>query len=314
MTPLSPKDFSMPLEGLDHLPQGKRREIDLAVKILFDSFDEAIKTRLSANRKSGRILKVVLFGSMARGDWVDDKLSGFKSDIDLLVVVNTHTFTELHEYWHGADERFVRELTITHTIDTPVNFIVHSLEDVNSELARGRPFFADIARDGIMLYEAPGHPLAKPKPLTEGEIRAEAKGYYEQWFPDALEFLTIAAFCRDRGNLKLAAFNLHQAVERSYHCLLLVLSLYSPKSHRITLLRSQAEALDDRLKVVWPRDNRLHRQAFDRLRRAYVEARYSAEYAVTAEELAWLVERVGSLQAIVKTICEERLAENPLHD
>ena len=244
---------------------------------------------------------------MARGDWVDDKISGYKSDYDLLVVVNTHTFTDLHEYWHGADERFVREFTITHNIGAPVNFIVHDLSDVNDQLARGRPFFTDIARDGIVLYEAPGHPLAKPKPLTQDEVTAEARGYYEQWFDKGRYGLSLVPGMIADGQPKYAAFTLHQAVESLYHCLLLVLTLYSPKSHRITMLRSQAEALDDRLKAIWPRDSRLHRQAFDRLRRAYVEARYAAEYTVSDEELAWLTERVTLLQETVRTICQERL-------
>ncbi len=59
---------------------------------------------------------------------------------------------------------------------------------------------------------------------------------------------------------------------------------------------------------------KLHRQAFDRLRRAYVEARYSAEYTVSDEELAWLVERVTRLQEIVGTICQDRLNQAHLSD
>jgi predicted nucleotidyltransferase/HEPN domain-containing protein len=278
---------------------------------LFDTFDDAVNTKLSSKRKSGQILKVILFGSMARGDWVDDKLSGYKSDYDLLVVVNNHTFTDLHEYWHAADERFIREFTVTQHITAPVNFIVHDLGDVNDQLARGRPFFSDIARDGIVLYEAPGHPLAKPKSLTQDEVRAEALGYYEQWIPKARNFLIGYETYRNISNRKLAVFTLHQAVESLYHCLLLVLTLYSPKSHRITMLRSQAEALDDRLKVIWPNDTKLHRQAFDRLRRAYVEARYSAAYEITDEELAWIAGQVQQLQQIVGAVCEDRL--NPAH-
>jgi predicted nucleotidyltransferase/HEPN domain-containing protein len=293
--------------SLDHLPDSKRRELDHVVKVLFDTFDEAVRTKLSAKRKSGQILKVILFGSMARGDWVDDKRSGYKSDFDLLVIVNGHSFTDLHEYWSAADERFVRDFTITHNIDTPVNFIVHDLADVNDQLARGRPFFSDIARDGITLYEAPGHPLARPKALTPQEVTAEAQGYYDQWFPKARNFLIGYQTYRNIPDPKLAVFTLHQAVEALYHCLLLVLTLYSPKSHRITLLRSQAEALDDRLKGIWPAETKLHRQAFDRLRRAYVEARYSADYTVTDEELDWLTERVKLLQDTVAAVATERL-------
>jgi hypothetical protein len=239
---------------------------------------------------------------------VEDRLSGYRSDYDLLIVVNSHQFTDLHEYWGKADEHFIREVTVTQNIKTPVNFIVHDLADVNDQLAKGRPFFTDIARDGIILYEAPGHPLVKPKPLTPAEIRDEAEKHFNLWFPKASNLLVGYQTYRDIPDLNLAVFTLHQVTESLYHCLLLVLTLYSPKSHRITMLRSQAEALDDRLKVVWPNDTKLHRQAFDRLRRAYVEARYSAEYAVTPEELGWLNERTTILRDTVQTVCLERLA------
>jgi predicted nucleotidyltransferase/HEPN domain-containing protein len=299
--------FLMLADKLEHLPDVKRRELTRVVQILFDEFEDATKTALSDKRKAGRILKIILFGSYARGDWVEDRSSGYRSDYDLLIVVNGQAFTDLQDYWAKADEHLIREYTVTEHIRTPVNFIVHSLNEVNDNLARGRPFFVDIARDGIMLYEAPGHPLVAPKPLTEAERLAEARGHYEQWYGRALEFFAGVDFYRSRSNNNMSAFHLHQATEAFYHSLLLAIKLYSPKSHRITMLRSQAEALDDRLKGIWPSDTKLHRQAFDRLRRAYVEARYSASYSIGEDELAWLSERVGLLQKTVETVCQERL-------
>jgi hypothetical protein len=44
------------------------------------------------------------------------------------------------------------------------------------------------------------------------------------------------------------------------------------------------------------------------LRRAYVDARYSPHYKITAEELAWLGERVTVLQSLSKAICAEQLS------
>ncbi|MFT4076575.1 MAG: HEPN domain-containing protein [Asticcacaulis sp.] len=302
----------MNTDKLDHLPDTKRRELERVVKILFDEFEDATKTALSPKRKAGRILKVILFGSYARGDWVEDRLSGYRSDYDLLVVVNGQDFTDLHTYWDKADQHFIRELTVTQHIKTPVNFIVHSLDDVNEQLSRGRPFFSDIARDGIALYEAEGHPFAKPKLLTAEEVRTEAEANYRQWSVSGQEFIEAAEFHLSRHHGNKAAFNLHQATEALYHCTLLTLTLYSPKSHRISALRSQAEDLDERLRGIWPSDSRLHRQAFDRLRRAYVEARYSAEYQVTDEELNWLVERIIALQEVVKLVCDDHLSSlNP---
>ena len=48
---------------LDHLPEGKRRELQLVVEILFAEFEDALKGRNAPHRKAGRILKVLLYGS-----------------------------------------------------------------------------------------------------------------------------------------------------------------------------------------------------------------------------------------------------------
>jgi len=109
------------------------------------------------------------------------------------------------------------------------------------------------------------------------------------------------------GVYRDSAFMLHQATERAYHGLLLVLTLYSPKSHKLNFLRSQAEQLDARLVAAWPRGTKFEQRCFELLRRAYVDARYSPHYKITAEELAWLEERVTVLQELVKAICEDRL-------
>ncbi len=107
---------------------------------------------------------------------------------------------------------------------------------------------------------------------------------------------------------RLAAFDLHQATERLYHCLLLVLTLYSPKSHKLNFLRSQCEQHVPALVEAWPRETRFQQRSFELLRRAYVDARYSPHYKITAEELAWLGERVAILQRLVRNACDLRLA------
>jgi predicted nucleotidyltransferase/HEPN domain-containing protein len=295
-------------DHLDHLPDRKRREIARVMQVLFEEFEEGQKTKLSEKKRAGRILSVILFGSYARGDWVEDHKSGYRSDYDLLVVVNTESFAEENEIWHHVSERFLQDYAITNQLQTPVNFIVHSLMDVNDQLSRGVPFFVDIARDGIMLYEEPGHPLAKPKPLTPADARAQALAYYERWYPLSIHGLKLAHTSIENRVLSDAAFMLHQATERAYHCVLLTLSLYSPKSHRLKTLRSAAERIEPRLIDAWPRDTKFFRRSFERLDRAYVDARYSAQYTITDEELSWLVERIKILQELVCQVCEERLA------
>lgn len=100
-----------------------------------------------------------------------------------------------------------------------------------------------------------------------------------------------------------------QAAEHFYHCTLLVLTLYSPKSHRLNFLRSHAEEVAAELVEAWPRADKFSRRCFELLREAYVNARYSPHYAITAEELAWIGERVAVLENLVRQVCERRLAD-----
>ena len=90
---------------------------------------------------------------------------------------------------------------------------------------------------------------------------------------------------------------------------MLVLTLYSPKSHKLNFLRSHCEEIAPELIAAWPRDDKFSRRCFELLRLAYVNARYSPHYKVSDEELTWLGEHVAELQALVKSVCEQRLAE-----
>jgi len=215
---------------LDHLPETKRRELARVVEILFAEFEAAIAGGTMPHKRKGAILKVILFGSYARGDWVEDPIGGYVSDYDLLVVVNDEKLTDITDYWTKAEDHLVREYAISHRLTAPANFIVHSLNDVNQRLRLGRYFFTDIVRDGIALYEAPGHAFAQAERLEPAEALREAQAFFEEWLPSAGGFLDTAAYVASQGRTKEAAFQFHQATERLYHCVLLVLTLPSPIS------------------------------------------------------------------------------------
>jgi len=293
---------------LDHLPERNRRDLERAVEILFSEFKDATALATREWKKKGRILKIVLFGSFARGDWVADPKGRYFSDYDLLVVVSDRRLTDTLEFWAKADDHLMRAVAIEKSISAPVNFIVHDLQDVNEQLRHGRPFFVDIARDGIALYQMEGVELEQPHHLSRAKRQLEARRYFDHWFPSAAGFQRNAGYALRDRDLNLAAFLLHQATERYYHCVLLVLTLYSPKSHKLNFLRSQAESHDSRLIEAWPRSTRFGNRCFELLRRAYVDARYSPHYQVTPEELEWIEERIDVLRSLVRQICEERLA------
>ena len=185
---------------------------------------------------------------------------------------------------------------------------MHSLDEVNRALSRGEYFWVDIARDGIALYELPCHTLAASKPLTSADAHRMAREYFDRWLPSVDAFTRGAGYAQRDGDLNKAAFDFHQAAERLYICFLLVRTLYFPRSHNIKFLRSLAEDKEPRLVGAWPRATRQDRARFERLKRAYVEARYSPQFTITPEELDWIGERIVALQDLVRTICQEQLA------
>jgi HEPN domain-containing protein len=178
---------------------------------------------------------------------------------------------------------------------------------VNDGLASGRFFFMDVTRDGIAIYQSDDSELAEPKPKTPDQALAMAKEYFEEWLPAAADFKDSANHLIGKGRHKRAAFLLHQATESLYHCVLLVCTFYTPHVHNLGFLRTQAERIDRRLARVWPMDTRKDRAMFEKLKDAYVKARYSRHYRISAEELAWLGDRVEELGSIVQTICAERI-------
>lgn len=292
-------------KNLDHLPMRKQAELRQVVETVRAAFEEAISTRRAARLKDGKILKVILYGSYARGDWVHDPVGRYFSDFDLLIVVDHEDLTD-GEFWHEAENR---TMPVGPDIRTPVSLIVHSLDDVNEQLDRGRYFFADIVREGVLLYDTPGATLHKPADLKARVALEEAERHYEKWMMGALDFAEVAAFCVSQQKSNLAAFNLHQASEHLYHCVLLVTTLYSGKAHNLAFLRKKAEAIDPRLAEAWPRETKFERRCFELLREAYVKARYSEHYKISVEELAWLTERVDVLRGLTVTACQERLGQ-----
>jgi len=295
---------------LDDLPGNKQRELERVIQIVFEEFEDALALATNDWKKKGRILKLVLYGSYARGGWVDEPhtAKGYQSDYDLLIIVNDSRLTDRVEYWSKLDDRLNREFSITGALRTPVNFIVHSLQEVNDGLAQGRYFFMDIARDGIALYQSDETPLLAPRPKSPEAALALAREYFDEWIPSALQFVETARFTAERGWNNKAAFLLHQASESLYHCVLLTVTFYTPHVHNLGFLRTQAERLDRRLCYVWPSDTRNERAMFAKLKEAYVKARYSKHYKIDQAELTWLAQQVEELGRVVQNVCLERIA------
>lgn len=230
---------------LDHLPERQQRELERVRDLLLAGFEAAKNGGGGGTqtwRRGAQVYKIILFGSYARTDWVDEPENGYLSDFDLLIVVNHEKLTNIADYWWNSEDQILRDPAIGRT----VNLIVHDLQEVNAALRRGEYFWTDIVRDGIALYEIPGHPFATPHPMTPADAAVIAERERDRWLKAADRFLKLADISStesvdDPDWRKNAAFNLHQAVEAGYACFLLVHTFYFPRSHNIKFLRSLAE-------------------------------------------------------------------------
>src|SRR5688500_2212009 len=122
---------------VDHLPVTQQDEQARVRQPLMDVFAVAIAWATQPSKKNGKIQKIVLFGSYARGDWVDEAANGYQSDFDILVMVSHKDLTDVAEYWYVAEDKIQRDERIAR----PVNIIVHTLDEVNQGLSRGEYFW-----------------------------------------------------------------------------------------------------------------------------------------------------------------------------
>jgi len=305
---------------LNHLPAVKQRELDRVVEILFQGFREATQ-EATGRRKAARILKVILFGSYARGDWVDAPFdsNNFTSDYDILVIVNQKELTDRAGYWEETEQRLFDAYHAEKTIRTPVNFIVHSLQQVNDGLSHGRLIFMEIAKNGVALYQSDDRPLADPKPKTPRQAYLAAKEYFDDKFRAAMRWFRIAQLTRNEGDdfSSNEAFLLHQTAENLYKCVLLTLTFYAPRNPNILFLRGMAEGLDRRLFDAWPRGTHAERAMYQKLKEAYRKGQHSKHFDISVDELNWLRERIEILGQRVQEVCADRIAllksasENP---
>ncbi|NNV18890.1 HEPN domain-containing protein [Ochrobactrum pseudogrignonense] len=314
---LTPSSSETLIERVDHLALSARLELIRVVKILFEEFDAAQTGKVSEKKTGGLILKLILFDFPedkrhtrdGRSESLNSGNAGkFHADFKLLIIVNSEFFVS-PRIWKRAEERISREIKVTGNLSTQINFLVHSIMYINDHLANGNPFFVQLVQSGYMIYEAPGSLLVEPPPADPEFARKEMRRDFCHWFSSASRRIELAGEAFERGFYREAAFDLHQSVERLYHCVLGVKTMYNPKSHRLAFLRSHAERIAPRLTNVWCDGTGFAKRCFDRLDRAYIGARYSRTYEITREELLLITAGVKALQEAVEATCLEHLSK-----
>jgi predicted nucleotidyltransferase/HEPN domain-containing protein len=271
--------------SLDHLSPRKQRQLATIVDVL---------------RETGAVEMIVLFGSHARGDWVDDRATGYKSDYDVLVITESRSEAEDAALWGTATQKLSG-------MDLDVDLIVHDFKFVNHELAYGQYFFSDLVNEGVLLYTSGAFTLTAKRVPTPAERRQQAERDFERFFTSAREFFDTYGEDLAKGRHNKSAFELHQATERFFAAFLLVFTAYLPKSHNLEKLAESAARHHPDMAPLLPRREPEDKHLFDLLKKAYIDARYSTKYSITADELRALGPRVEELGRVVERVCREKI-------
>jgi uncharacterized protein len=286
--------------SLEHLPQSKQRELKRVVEIVKES-DAPVDV-------------IVLFGSYARGGWVEDSyIEGgtryeYISDFDLLFVVSDKKKERNHGLWNAIEKKVADDKTIS----TPVSIIVETIDHINKQLSVGQYFYTDIIKEGVTLYSSGESQFVKARDLSPNERLRLRTEDYNMWFERAGDMMRRYETSREmvregeRWN-NIAAFDLHQSAEALYIAFLLVRTGYRPKTHDLAKMRARICQLDRDIALALPLKTDEDKKIFDLLRRGYVDARYRRDYRITADELSAISDRIKKLRRLVEVRCEDAL-------
>lgn len=297
-----------PRTSLDHLPEAKKAEILWVKNLIFEEFAAAIDGRRADDVRDGKILRLILHGPYATGAWVDDPAGIYFADYEMLAVVSSDRLADVGEFWLECERKLLFATTNREHLRTPVRLTVQSLAAIDRQVEQGDRYFQRVLDEGVVLHDTLG--LLRPEHVTapNGDVATEATFHLEEGLALVDEFLGSAKLSFAKGWRRKAAFDLHQATERLYNIVLLVLVGRTPHTHNIVQLRRLAEGATDRLSDVWPAETKEDRRCFELLRSAYNKARYNRHYRVSEDELRWMLDQVEYLYDLTEEVCDGWIA------
>jgi CRISPR-associated protein Csb2 len=272
-----------------HLPRRKRGTLARITEVIHDA---------------AMVEMIILYGSHARGDWVEDPGSGYMSDLDILVLVTSAELAADDERWFDCQER-----AWSASEETPVSILVHTAEDVHHKVEQGNSFFRDVLIEGIALYDSGRVELPAIKALTPAQRLTLARVAFPSYFHMARQYYEGFQDARNHARDRIAAFYLQQAAETLYKAVLLTFAGYLPKMHDLAALdRMSTHAAPD-LGSLIPTDTPDRKRLGRLLSSGYVEARYNPAFTIARADLDALARHVRAFHDRAEHACRTRLAE-----
>ncbi len=279
----------------DNIPEQKKQELKKLVKII---------------REYMRPEFIILFGSYARGDFVEydetiehDRKRSYASDFDILVIVSNEKVDKDFKIWKKIEDKLGKQ------IETSIDLMRNHIQFVNEKLSDGVPLFYDIKKDGIVLFSNNKSKLVAARKLNAAERKKKAEDDFDYYTKEGKNNLKVYNFCIEENLLNKAAFELHQTTENLFIAIQMVFTSYAPKEHNLEKLEKIVVHFDYDPHEIFPRDTPEEKHLFELLKKSYVDSRYNPNFKITKNELEILFERVKKIEQMIEKLCEDKIGE-----
>jgi HEPN domain-containing protein len=150
------------------------------------------------------------------------------------------------------------------------------------------------------VYSNGEDPITPAPAITDPAVKQKAINDFNAGYTRAQSFLTSAKHHLANGEKAIAAFMLHQAAELTLRAVVLSLMGFDARTHSIEVLKKHSRRCMPQVNNVLPANDEDEAQLLKVLDKAYLGARYSANYSIYEEHLHLLMQTVTTLQAVAK--------------
>jgi len=279
-------------KSLSNLPEYKVNELSTITEIILKELDD--------------VQMVVLFGSYARGNWVEDVCNGkdctheYKSDFDILVV------TKYAETANNTDLQRKVEGKLNRT-ETTVNPIFHDIQYINTQLNNDQYFFSDIIEEGIMLYDSGRFRFAKKRKTNVEKRKQVAQQNFDECYEKAKRFYSHFQYDLEKKWYNEALFELYHSIKCFYTTALLVFGGYKPQNCDLEKLGRYVASYEPAFLKVFPCTTDRQDKNFKLLNNAQAHTRSEDSYNITKVDLAHLEQCTEKLMELTHEICKKKI-------
>lgn len=240
-------------------------------------------------------MAIVCFGystSTVKQQSCFEEFSSVQHHYDLLIINKQEARLKDHEIIDLVNNRFKNQASI--------NVLSHSEVSVLHALKENHPFFFNVLRNGVMLYQAEESLL---KLIDLNKAKEEHSPIpvreYTRAFELSEHLLQVASDAIGGGVYDVGVFLLHQCMEQTCIASVKAHLQYRPTTHSLRKLIDLVNCYIPQARTYFPCSTMDEQELFDFLKKAYSDVRYKTVYRVPSHIAFALLVRVEKFQKLL---------------